>query len=165
MFYVFVCHSFWTQAEWPYVAQRKMHPKWGRRERGRSTIHYFARSRLKNVKWHTPESLRLLSVNEREATWARLSASTSVSGLSILSSTWELHHLSISNIGLSEKGQFEKKKLAVESVCKLQLRNTHQTFPLHQWVLDTQALRCPDTDWLAILVAENSKYAPEAYDI
>lgn len=47
---------------------------WNRREPGRSTIHYYARSRMKNMIWHTFESLRLVSVNERKATWPRFSA-------------------------------------------------------------------------------------------
>lgn len=135
MFYVFVCYGFWIQAERSYVTQGKMHPKWGRGEPGRRTIHYFARSRFRNMMWHTTEPLKLTSVNEEEATWARLSALNSVLGFWTLHPWFNLRTMPFIYIKYwaSRKDSLWGKKLAVYSVCKLQFYNTHQTHCLNEF--------------------------------
>lgn len=85
-------------------------------------------------------------------------------GLSIFSSTWELFHLSIPNIGFPEKIQFGGGKSLLFKMQTTILWYAHQTQGYPQ-LWDAKALSHPGTECLTILLAGKVKCISEACDL
>ena len=106
------CHSLWTPAWFPYTAQQKMCPNGVQAcQEGASSI-ILQEAGLK-IWCDIPSSLSVLCQWMREKPYKPVSQYIMPwdCGLSIFSSTWELIHLSIPNIGFPEKIQFGKTKV------------------------------------------------------
>ena len=160
------CHSLWTPAWFPYMAQWKMCPNGVQAcQEGASSI-ILQEAGLK-IWCDIPLSISVLCQWMRGKPYEPISQDIMPwdCGLSIFSSTWELFHLCIPNIGFPEKIQFRGKKSLLLKMIVNYNSMIRSPDPGYLWVLDAKALSRPGTECLTILLAGKVKCVSEACDL
>ena len=152
------CRRLWTPAWFPYMAQQKMCPNGVQAcQEGASSI-ILQEAGLK-IRCDIPLSISVLCQWMREKPYEPISQDIMPwdCRLSIFSSTWELFHLCILNIGFPEKIQFRGKK---KSLLLKMFVNYNSMIrspdPGYLWVLDAKALSRPGTECHNFIKQEKS---------